>query len=159
MIDSPAPPSKETTDKPSAESRYYLLAGAMLVMIITILAILWLRERKSRIAFQQANETLVKVNENLKSGLQGNIAAALQGGGVRLQLDAPKIVEFQDSDTIAFEVPASQALRLDRMLRPGSILVVVEDPPMPSPSQSEPEQGSAGEDDDEPNETLESSED
>jgi type II secretory pathway pseudopilin PulG len=130
------PPKQTTTDpqpKSSSESWYYLVAGVLLVMVLTILAILWLRERKSRIAFQDAAQALRQENQNLRAAIQSNLAAALPSHltGQQATLDWDRVelttARLDDKTVNAFEVQARDAKALAKFLKPGTILIVVPD--------------------------------
>lgn len=132
----PEPPTTTPVDgdkKPSSDSWYILVVGLLMVMIMTILAILWIRERRSRIAFQnhatQLEGDLRKLDQQagmLHNALQQRVTDQLSG---TLPIQRSEWQYAADFDPEAhsggrFLIEADAAKRVAPFVGPGDLLIV-----------------------------------
>jgi hypothetical protein len=133
MFESRAETPDNQQKKSSSDSWYILVVGVLMVMVMTILAILWIRERRSRIAFQnrasqlQANvQQLDKQASMLHNALQQRVTDQLSQALPIQRSEWRYATDFDpaDHDAGRFLIDAEAAKRVAPFVGPGDLLIV-----------------------------------
>lgn len=114
-----------TEGKPACpDSTYFLVVGLLLVMIIASLAVLWVRERKRRLAAEAGVARLTGQKRQMQSVLEQFVGreGALGGPAVR-RTDLPSRVGLLDGQRRAiFTISVAAGERVG--FEPGDVIVV-----------------------------------
>jgi hypothetical protein len=133
MPEIPANTPPEPGRKSSSDSWYILVVGLLMVMIMTILAILWIRERRSRIAYQnhagKLEAELQQLNKQagmLHNALQQRVTDQLSGALPIQRSEWRYAADFDPAshDGGRFLIEAQAARRVAPFVGPGDLLIV-----------------------------------
>ncbi len=128
---------KETHPTPSPQSaggvKYLATVGVLLVIIIAMLAVLWVRERRGRIAAEVAAARAETALNGLKEILGGVLTATERGPARPVQRDdlPSREADLDGRRRTLLELGASAGRRLG--FRPGDLILVGEDSPSTQP--------------------------
>ncbi len=119
-------------------ANYLVTVGVLLVIIIALLAVLWVRERRARVAAEQTAATAQRELEGLKAVLGRTLMTRGRGGDIRpvQRDDLPyRKVDLDGRRRAMLELGASSGRRLG--FRPGDLILIGEDPPTTQPATDE----------------------